>query len=89
MYCSLTLEDFRAGEWPAVIASATNHECVTYSEAFRAKADDARAEGNERSSFVFELLRDICAFGFEPRQIADPFPPMMTFGNRNTIEKCS
>ncbi len=81
---SVSLDDFRACEWAKVIANIQNKECVTYFEAFRTEAEDAKADGRERASLVFELLRDICAFGFEPRQIGDPFPPMMTLGNRRT-----
>lgn len=67
-----------------VIANIQSKECLTYFEAFRTKADDSKADGRVRASLVFGLLRDVCAFGFEPRQIGDPFPPMMTLGNRRT-----
>jgi hypothetical protein len=80
----VTLDDFRACEWGKVIANIQNKECVTHFEAFRTEADDSKADGSERASLVFGLLRNICAFGFEPRQIGDPFPPMMTLGNQRT-----
>ena len=78
---ALTFDDFRACDWPAVIAGASDKECVAYCEAFRARAGQAHADGKEKDRLVFQLLSEICSFGFEPRQIVDPFPPRMTVGN--------
>jgi hypothetical protein len=80
---SLTLEDFRACDLPAVISGATK-ECTAYSESFRVQAEGSRAKGNEKGRIVFELLCNICSYGFDARQISDPFPPRMHFGNRRT-----
>jgi hypothetical protein len=81
MDAALTLNDFRVSDWPAVIAGATDKECVAYCEDFRARAEEARADGREKDRMVFQLLSEICSFGFEPRQIVDPFPPRMILGN--------
>lgn len=70
----VTLDDFRACEWAKVIASIPNKECVSYFEAFRTKAEEAKANGQERTRIVFEVLRDICAFGFEHSSGYRPFP---------------
>ncbi len=77
----LTLEDFRACDWRGAIAGLAAKDCSAYREAFHASERQARADGKEKDRLVFQLLREICSFGFEPRQIVDPFPPMMTCGN--------
>jgi hypothetical protein len=72
--------DFRECGWQEAIAAASNKECVNYSESFRLKAAQAARTGSGRARRVFQLLQDICSFGFEPREIADPFPPLMRMG---------
>jgi hypothetical protein len=81
MNLALTLDDFRACEWAAIIATSADKECIAYCEAFRAKAEQARTDVKGNARRVFELLSEVCSFGFEPRQIVDPFPSKMTLGN--------
>jgi hypothetical protein len=75
---------FRASDWQEVIAAVPNKECTSYAESFRQKAVEAANAGSDRSRRVFRLLEQICAFGFEPREISDPFPPMVTMGANRT-----
>jgi hypothetical protein len=81
MDIALTLDDLRARDWAAILASAASKECSAYREAFCARAEQARADGKEKDRLVFQLFSHICSFGFEPRQTIDPFPSRMTCGN--------
>ena len=81
MNAPLTPDDFRNSDWAAVIAQVTAKECLAYYEAFRARAEEAQAEGNEKNRSLFQLLSEICSFGFEPHNTVEPFPPRMRLGN--------
>jgi hypothetical protein len=81
MEVGLTLNDLQACDWGAILAGAAYKECLAYYEAFRATAEQACADGKEKDRLVFQLLSEICSFGFEPRQTIDPFPSRMTLGS--------
>src|SRR5579875_2389178 len=80
----LTLEDFHNCDWQQAIADAGKRECVAYAEGFRAHKEKAGAANNQRAQRVFEMMERVCSFGFEPSDINDPFPPMVTMGSART-----
>lgn len=80
----LQLEDFRACEWQeAVSGGASSPVCVAYAERLREKVAEAK-DANGSARRVFQLLHAVCSFGFEPQDMNDPFPPMMTMGTTRT-----
>lgn len=80
MDAPLQIDDFRTSDWREVIAAVSIKECTNYAESFRQKAVEAANAGSDRSRRVFRLFEKICAFGFEPSEISDPFPPMVRIG---------
>src|ERR1700730_4638675 len=71
---ALTLADFEAAGWAAVIDGSPKRTCLHYAELFQQKfADTERAGGS--SARVYQLLMEIGSMVLDSRSVDQPYRP--------------
>lgn len=62
----LTKDDFTNSRWQDVVNSSERKDCLTYSNAFWKKAQEAIEAGNVREQAVFEILAAVSSTAIKP-----------------------